>query len=167
MSFEQRIAGSGRGMVVPRGEGGLIELPGWSYRVKVSASDTAGALTVLEGEMAPGHRGPLEHVHTGHDEAFFILGGTLRFRVGAGYRELVAGETVFASRGLAHGFSNAGSEPARYLAMLSPSGYEFYFERLAAIIRQHGAMPDRGTLLRLMAEHGTFPVDADGALVMD
>ncbi len=166
MSFEQRVAGAGRGFVVPLGEGDLVELLGWTYRVKVSASDTAGALTVLEGQMAPGHRGPLEHVHTGHDEAFFILSGKLRFRVGAAYRELVPGETVFASRGLAHGFANDGTEPARFLTMLSPSGYEFYFERLAALLRKCGAMPDRETLLRLMAEHGTFPVDEKGALVV-
>jgi quercetin dioxygenase-like cupin family protein len=165
MSFEPRLAGAGRGFVVKAGEGALLELPGWTYRVKVSASDTAGALTVLEGEMAPGHRGPIEHVHTGHDEAFFMLSGALRFRVGNDARQLAPGETVFASRGLAHGFSNDGAQPARYLAMLSPSGYEFYFERLAALIRKHGSMPEREVLLTLMAEHGTFPVDPAGALV--
>ncbi len=155
MSF----GGAGRGFVVEAGDGSLIELPGWSYRIKVSASDTAGALTVLEGVMAPEHRGPLAHLHTGHDEAFFLLSGRLTFRLGDRRREVVPGETVFASRGLAHGFANDGSEPARYLAMLSPSGYEFYFERLAGLVRKHGAMPDRAALLALMAEHGTFPVD--------
>jgi quercetin dioxygenase-like cupin family protein len=165
MSFERRIAGAGRGFVVKAGEGPLVELPGWTYRVKVAASDTAGALTVLEGEMEPGHRGPIEHVHMGHDEAFFVLSGALRFRIGDGTRQLTAGETVFASRGLAHGFSNDGAEPARYLAMLSPSGYEFYFERLAALIRKHGSMPERDALLGLMAEHGTFPVDPAGTLL--
>jgi quercetin dioxygenase-like cupin family protein len=165
MSFEPRLAGAGNGFVVPAGEGALLQLPGWTYRIKVSASDTGGALTVLEGEMAPGHRGPIEHVHTGHDEAFFVLSGALRFRVGSEHRQLAPGETVFASRGLAHGFSNEGAEAARYLAMLSPSGYEFYFEHLAALIRQHGAMPERDVLLRLMAEHGTFPVDPAGAVI--
>jgi hypothetical protein len=43
-----------------------------------------------------------------------------------------------------------------YLVALTPSGYEFYFERLAALVRKHGSMPDRETLVRLMAEHGTF-----------
>ncbi len=165
MSFEPRFGGAGRGFVVQADEGALLELPGWTYRIKVSASDTAGALTVLEGEMAPGHRGPLEHLHMGHDEAFFMLSGALRFRVGGDHRQLTTGETVFASRGLAHGFSNEGTEPARYLAMLSPSGYEFYFERLAALVRKHGSMPDRDALLRLMAEHGTFPVGPTGDLV--
>jgi quercetin dioxygenase-like cupin family protein len=165
MSFEQRFGGAGRGFAVPAGEGALLELPGWVYRVKVAASDTAGALTLLEGTMAPGHQGPLEHVHTGHDEAFFVISGSLRFRVGNRYRVAVPGETLFASRGLAHGFSNPGDEPARYLAMLTPSGYEFFFQRVSELLRRHGSMPDRATMLRLMAEHGTFPVDADGDLL--
>ena len=159
MSFEPGFRDAGRGFVVRAGEGPLLELPGWTYRIKVAASDTAGALTVLEGEMAPGHRGPLEHLHTGHDEAFFVLSGAMRFRVGNERRKVTVGETVFASRGLAHGFANDGAEPVRYLAMLSPSGYESYFEQLAALIRAHGSMPDREILLQLMAEHGTFPVN--------
>jgi quercetin dioxygenase-like cupin family protein len=162
MSFEPPFRDAARGFVMQAGEGPLLELPGWTYRVKVSASDTAGALTVLEGEMAPGHRGPLEHLHTGHDEAFFVLSGAMRFRVGNEHRKVSVGETVFASRGLAHGFSNDAAEPVRYLAMLSPSGYESYFERLASLIRAHGSMPDREVLLQLMADHGTFPVSPVG-----
>ena len=106
--------------------------------------------------MAPGHRGPLEHLHTGHDEAFFMLSGALRFRVGSDHRQLTTGETVFASRGLAHGFSNEGTEPARYLAMLSPSGYEFYFERLAA--PDPRARLDAGPRRRLAAHGGARDV---------
>ena len=158
MSFEQfrGMGGAGRGNHVGRAEGSLIELPGWSMRVKVAASDTAGQLTLIEATMARGHGGPAEHIHVGHDEAFFVLSGRLRFRVGDRYQDATEGETIFASRGLAHGFSNAGDADARYLVALTPSGYEFYFERLAALIRNHGAPPDRETLVRLMAEHGTF-----------
>lgn len=95
-------------------------------------------------------------LHIGHDEAFFVISGELKFRIGEGYRTAVAGESVFASRGLAHGFSNPQSQEARYLVALTPSGYEFYFERLAGLIRKHGAMPSQEELARLMAEHGTF-----------
>ena len=131
-------------------------------RVKVAASDTAGAMTLLEGRMAGGHAGPAEHVHMGHDESFFVISGQLKFRVGDGYQIATSGETVFASRGLAHGFSNPTTDEARYLVALTPSGYEFYFERLAALVRQHGAMPSRETLARLLAEHGTFLADTLG-----
>jgi hypothetical protein len=42
------------------------------------------------------------------------------------------------------------------LVALTPSGYEFYFERLARLIRTHGTMPSQEDIARLMAEHGTF-----------
>lgn len=158
MTFDQHtgMGGAGRGGIIGAAEGHLIELPGWRMRIKVRASDTGGSLTLIEGQMAAGLPGAPEHVHAGHDEAFFVIDGSLRFRIGDGYREAVAGETVFASRGLAHGFSNPGGTDARYLVALTPSGYEFYFERLAAMIREHGSMPDRETLTRLLAEHATY-----------
>ncbi len=156
MSFEEMLGG--RGFVHGVGAGRAIELPGWSMRVKVSAADTDGTMTLLEGAMAPGHAGPLEHLHAGHDEAFFVLEGSLRFRVGDGTRVVVPGETVFASRGLAHGFSNPNAEPARYLVALTPSGYEVYFARIAAFLRKEGAMPSRERLVAWMEEHGTFAV---------
>ncbi len=151
-----RMGGAGRGQHIGSDEGGLIELPGWKMRVKVAASDTAGSLTLIEARMAGGHSGPAEHIHVGHDEAFFMISGSLRFRVGDGYKSAASGETVFASRGLAHGFSNPSEAEARYLVALTPSGYEFYFERLAALVRQHGEMPSSEKLAELMAEHGTY-----------
>ena len=158
MSFERYLSmgGTGRGTVVGADEGALIELPGWQMRIKISASDTAGAMTLIEARMAGGHTGPAEHIHIGHDESFFVISGQLKFRVGDTYRTAVSGETVFASRGLAHGFSNPQSEEARYLVALTPSGYEFYFERLARLVRKHGTMPSQEALASLMAEHGTF-----------
>jgi len=158
MSFERyvQMGGSGRGAIVGAEGGALLTLPGWTMRVKVAASDTAGSFTLIESRMASGHGGPSEHVHIGHDEAFFMLSGSLRFRVGDAYRTVTSGETVFASRGLAHGFSNPTGEEARYLVALTPSGYEFFFERLAALVRAQGSIPEPGTLAALMAEHGTF-----------
>lgn len=156
MSFEALL--SGRGFVRAAGEGAALELPGgWSMRIKVGAADTGGALTLVEGTMAGGHAGPMEHVHVGHDESFFVIEGSLRFRVGASHRVATTGETVFAGRGLAHGFSNPAETPARYLVALTPSGYEVYFARLVELIRREGAMPSRERLVALMAEHGTFP----------
>ncbi len=151
------LGNAARGHVLRPGEGHAIALPGWAMSIKVAAADTGGALTLIEATMAPHHDGPLEHVHLAHDEAFFLLEGTLRFRVGDGYRAVVPGEVVFASRGLAHGFSNPSDRPARYLAALTPSGYEVYFERVAELVRRSGAPPSRAALLALMAEHGTYP----------
>jgi len=123
--------------------------------VKDSAGDTVGRLTVIEGRMTPQLTGPPAHVHDGHDETFVVLAGRMRFRVGDRFHTAVTGETIFASRRLAHGFSNPFDEPARYVAILTPSGYAEYFAEVAEHVARDGEMPDPAQTLKLMAQHST------------
>jgi quercetin dioxygenase-like cupin family protein len=153
------IGGPPRGFLLHPGEGDRLDLPDWRMRVKVGAPDTGGALTVVEGVLAPGHPGPAPHVHEGHDECFVVLEGRMRFRVDAGFRTAAAGDTVFAGRGLAHGFGNPFPESARYVVMLTPSGYEDYFAEFAARIAELGERPDPVWVSGLMARYATRPVD--------
>jgi mannose-6-phosphate isomerase-like protein (cupin superfamily) len=147
----QPVLGFARG----RDEGPRIELPGWSMLVKVAAGDTLGRLTVLQGRMASRVAGPAAHIHHGHDETFVILEGRMRFRVGDRFHTAVRGETVFAGRHLAHGFGNPFDDPARYVAVLSPSGYEGYFTEVAEHVSRTGVMPDPELVRELMAQHRT------------
>jgi len=144
-----------RGFVRGREDGQRIELPGWAMLVKVTAGDTLGRLTVIEGRMTPQLAGPPAHVHDGHDEMFVVLEGQMRFRVGDQFHTAVPGETMFASRRLAHGFSNPFDEPARYVAILTPSGYEEYFAKVVEHIGRTGEMPDPACTRELMAQHST------------
>ena len=156
------VIGSGpaRGFVVRPGEGARLDLPDWQMAIKVGAEDTAGALTVIEGILAPGHPGPAPHIHDGHDECFVLLEGRMRFRVDAGFHTATAGDTVFAGRGLAHGFANPFAESAGYLVMLTPSGYEAYFAELVTQIAETGRVPDFEWTTALMAKYSTRPVSA-------
>ena len=151
MSFEPSV----RGFVLGTQAGHLIELPAWTMVLKVRAADTDGRLTVIRGHMAGHHQGPAAHVHGSHDETFFILEGSLRFQLGGSLRDADPGETAFAPRGLAHGFSNPSDQAAIYLAMLTPSGYEAYFEKVAQHFRDTGDLPDRDLTIELMAQHDT------------
>lgn len=152
LAAEQPVHGFTRS----RDDGERIELPNWSMLVKVAAADTLGRLTVLEGRMAPQLSGPPGHVHDGHDETFIVLEGRMRFRIGDGFQTAVPGETMFASRRLAHGFNNPYDEPARYVAILTPSGYEDYFRKVSAHVAATGAMPDPDLTRDLMAQHHTI-----------
>ena len=150
----QPVQGFARG----RDDGHRIDLPNWTMLVKVAAGDTVGRLTVIEGRMEPQLVGPPAHVHDGHDETFVILEGQLRFRVGDEFHTAVAGETMFASRRLAHGFGNPFDEPARYVVILTPSGYEEYFAKVAEHVARTGDMPDPARTQELMAQHSTILV---------
>ncbi|HEV2635034.1 MAG TPA: cupin domain-containing protein [Actinocrinis sp.] len=146
---------SPRGFVLGPDDGHPISLTGWEMLRKVGAADTAGALTVVEGRLAAGHPGPKAHVHDLHDECFVVLAGRMRFRIGDGFRTAGPGDLVFAGRELAHGFSNPFDEPNRYLVLLSPSGYEDYFEEIAAHLHENGANPSPEQMERMMQRYAT------------
>jgi len=66
----------------------------------------------------PRYIAPL-HVHHSDDEAWYVLEGTLRFRLGDEEVEAPAGGAVIAPRGVAHTYWNPRPEPARYLLVMT------------------------------------------------
>jgi mannose-6-phosphate isomerase-like protein (cupin superfamily) len=85
-----------------------------------------GAALVLAEWTDPGGRtrptryiAPL-HVHHDDDEAWYVLEGTLRFRLGDEEVEAPAGAAVLAERGTPHTYWNPRPEPARYLLAMTP-----------------------------------------------
>src|SRR3981189_228939 len=63
------------------------------------------------------------HVHHKDDEAWYVLEGQLRVRVGAGEVAVSAGSSAFVPRGTAHTYWNPGPGPTRYLLIMSPNIY--------------------------------------------
>jgi mannose-6-phosphate isomerase-like protein (cupin superfamily) len=60
------------------------------------------------------------HVHYTDDEAWYVLEGTLGFRVGSELVEAGPGSGVRVPRGTPHSFWNARPEPARYVLVMAP-----------------------------------------------
>jgi len=84
-----------------------------------------GQFVMVEWADPGGETGPDRpiaglHVHHSDDEAWYVLEGTLGFRVGADVVEAGAGECVFVPRGTAHSFWNARPAPARYVLVMAP-----------------------------------------------
>jgi mannose-6-phosphate isomerase-like protein (cupin superfamily) len=68
------------------------------------------------------------HVHHADDEAWYVLEGTLKFRLGDDELEAGPGNAVLAAKGTPHSYGNARKdEPARYLLVMTP--------RLRALVR--------------------------------
>jgi uncharacterized RmlC-like cupin family protein len=72
------------------------------------------------------------HIHTREDELFYVLEGKIAYRVGDVRAEVSAGHTVFAPRNIPHGFIVTSPEPARYLIVYSPSGFEGFIRDSSA-----------------------------------
>jgi mannose-6-phosphate isomerase-like protein (cupin superfamily) len=61
------------------------------------------------------------HVHHSDDEAWYVLEGRLRFRLGDEISEAGPGCAVLAPGGTPHAYGNARpGEPARYLLVMTP-----------------------------------------------
>ena len=73
------------------------------------------------------------HVHAGEDESWYVVEGTLRFRIGDEHSEAPAGSFVLVPpRRAARLPGTSAPPPARILVIFTPSGMEAFFDRFAA-----------------------------------
>jgi quercetin dioxygenase-like cupin family protein len=100
-------------------------------RVLLDGRRSGGAVAVVEVAVPPRWEGPPLHHHA-FDEAFYVLDGELTFQLGDELRTGTAGDFAFARGGVDHTLANFADAPARYLVVITPAGFERYFERAAA-----------------------------------
>jgi mannose-6-phosphate isomerase-like protein (cupin superfamily) len=70
------------------------------------------------------------HRHTREDEYSYVLEGRMGALLGDEVVEAGPGDLVFKPRNQWHTFWNAGDEPCRILEIISPAGFEKFFEEL-------------------------------------
>ena len=75
----------------------------------------------------PRYIAPL-HLHRSDDEAWYVVEGTLRIRMGNSEVELPAGSGVLVPHGTAHTYWNPRTERVRYLLIMTPSIYRLIQE---------------------------------------
>lgn len=117
--------------VGPEGGQPILNPIGGRMVVKLRDEDTGGAYSVHDNVLPPGSPGPRPHLHRRHDEAFYVLEGTLAVRVGAHTRTAPAGSFVVVPRGMIHQPSNPTAEPVRVLLVFSPAGMDGFFAEAA------------------------------------
>ncbi|MEU0787886.1 cupin domain-containing protein [Streptomyces sp. NPDC006173] len=95
-----------------------------------------GAVSASRLTLAVGADGAPPHHHKLSHEVFYVLGGTMIFRLGDTLTTVKKGGLVIIPPGLAHAFGAAEGEVADVVVVLSPGIERFgYFEQLAAISR--------------------------------
>lgn len=134
-------------------EGKRIAIGGFVTTVKVPSGVTAGSVAVVEHVLAPGLIGAPPHRHSQEDETSYVLKGELTVQIGEETAILGPGAMVVKPRGLFHTFWNAGAEPVQFLEVISPGGFEGYFEELARLVPSEGP-PDMAGIAALGARYG-------------
>lgn len=131
MSFHPIVLDPGRGQ-------GIWQL-GNRFTVKATGEQTGGAYSLLEQVCAGAP--PPRHVHEHEEEAFYVLDGTLEVHIGDQVVRATSGSFCLVPRGVEHTLISTGPEPARTLLLLSPPGFERFFEACERRFPEADGMP--------------------------
>ncbi|HMK13212.1 MAG TPA: cupin domain-containing protein [Acidimicrobiales bacterium] len=126
-------------------DGKLIELPSLGVRYMVSGEESGGGFSLVEHPIPPRHLAAPVHRHSREDEYSYVIEGRLGALLGDDEVYADVGTLVFKPRDQWHTFWNAGDAPCRILEIISPAGFEHYFEGLAG---------DVGDRARLQESYG-------------
>jgi len=150
-------------------------LGGIGVRFMAWAAETGGGFSLVEHPMAPRALAAPLHRHTHEDEYSYVLEGRMGADLGGEVVYAEPGDLVFKPRGQWHAFWNAGDERCRILEVISPGGFERYFEELvdlrarptpeavAELAARYGLELDMASVPVLCERHGLrFPVEPAG-----
>ncbi len=127
-------------------------------RFMIDGQESSGGFSLIEHPMSARALAAPLHRHTREDEYSYVLEG----RVGAllGEDTVIGGpgDLIFKPRNQWHTFWNAGDEPARILEIISPAGFEHFFEELVDLGGVAQADPE--TLIELCGRYA-LEMDAE------
>jgi quercetin dioxygenase-like cupin family protein len=138
-------------------------------RFMIDGADAGGRFSLVEHPLAPRGLAAPMHRHANEDEYSFVLEGRMGAQLGDEVVIGEAGDLIFKPRNQWHTFWNAGDEPARILEIISPAGFEQFFEELlampadappptpeqrTAVAARYGLEFDFESIPRLLEEHG-------------
>jgi len=107
-----------------------IEWLGVRYKTILAKEDTGGAMSIVDS-LSPVGSGPPRHIHHNEDETFVTITGTCKVWIEGVETIAGPGESVFIPRGKEHTFKVIGDEPCRHLVILTPGGFEGFFQDMA------------------------------------
>lgn len=132
------------------GKSGLLGAMG--VRFMIDGADSGGGFSLVEHPLPPRVLGAPLHRHSREDEYSYVLEGRIGALLGEDVVYGEVGDLIFKPRGQWHSFWNAGEAPARILEIISPAGFEKYFEEIVDMGGSTRAEPE--TLRELAARYG-------------
>jgi mannose-6-phosphate isomerase-like protein (cupin superfamily) len=100
-------------------------------RFMIDGSEADERFSLVEHPMSPRALAAPLHMHTREDEYSYVLEGRMGALLGDDVVEAGPGDLVHKPRNQWHTFWNAGDEPCRILEIISPAGFEDFFQELS------------------------------------
>lgn len=149
-------------------DGKLVQFPAVGVRFMVWGEEAGGGFSLVEHPMHPKTLVAPLHRHSREDEYSYVLEGRMGAKLGDDVVYAEAGDFVFKPRNQWHTFWNPTDEPTRILEIISPGGFEHFFDELGDLIASGGFSPkqlgplgakyglefDPESVPALCAEHG-------------
>jgi mannose-6-phosphate isomerase-like protein (cupin superfamily) len=165
-------ASQGPRIIGPR-DGKAVDLGSVGVRFMAWAGETGGGFSVVEHPIPPRTLVAPVHRHSNEDEYSFVLEGRMGALLGEDVVYAGVGDLAFKPRNQWHTFWNPDDRPCRILEIISPGGFEGFFEELAGLMAgpeldpaqlgelgaRYGLEFDPDSVPRLCVEHGlTHPL---------
>jgi quercetin dioxygenase-like cupin family protein len=119
-------------IIVPSEGVGKLDILGIPMFIRIHGRDTGGVVSSVESHDVTGG-GPPPHIHYNEDETFQVLEGEYEWTVGGDTFVAGKGTTIFAPRGIPHTYRYLGSDPGRLMCVITPAGFEGFFEEIGAL----------------------------------
>jgi quercetin dioxygenase-like cupin family protein len=122
---------------------------GRGLEIVLPRAATGGAAAVMACTIPAATAGPPVHVHPESDETFFMLSGALLVYLDGRVTRITEGTLVHVSRGTPHTFATPVDGAARFLAWLTPGGFEEFHVAAARAEQEQGGPLSRDDLIAL------------------
>jgi mannose-6-phosphate isomerase-like protein (cupin superfamily) len=120
-------------------------------RFMIDGEESGGGFSLVEHPIPPRHLAAPYHRHTREDEYSYVLEGSMGALLGDEVVHAEPGDLVFKPRAQWHTFWNAGDTECRILEIISPAGFEKFFDALADM--NEAGPPDPEKLVELAARY--------------
>lgn len=128
--------------VVPPDGGLAYDLRLLGVRFMTWTEETGGGFSLVEHPIKPRHLAAPLHRHSREDEYSYVIEGRMGALLGDDTVFVNPGDFVYKPRGQWHTFWNAGDERCRILEIISPGGFEHFFDELGQLMAEPSFSPE-------------------------
>lgn len=118
-----------------------VAVVGSVYTYLATGEDTGGAYSLFEALVPPKDPGPPPHLHRDEDEAFYVLEGEFSISLGGEEFRAKPGDFISLPRGIRHSFRSDSDVVGRMLVIVSPSGFEKFFDAVGEPVEDETVLP--------------------------
>ncbi len=124
-------------IVLAPGAGRAYPMGRISALFKADGAQTRARYSISEWWLDPHTQGPGAHAHEGEDDVFYVIDGTMSFRLGDRWIDAAKGSFVLVPAGVQHDFENRSGARVGILNFSIPGGFEEDMPAIAQWFADH------------------------------